>query len=572
MINLIKIQQDLVNHFQENPTLVLGGAALGSTVAPVTASSLPPDALKIGSRLLEFEITGLIGEGGFGVVYLAFDHALRREVALKEYLPATLAVRRDDTVVSVRSAQHEATFQCGLRSFVNEARLLAQFDHPALVKVHRIWEANGTAYMVMPLCTGKTLKVTRVEMARPPDEDWIRGLLDPLLDALEVIHGAGCLHRDIAPDNIMLTAPGRPVLLDFGAARRVIAEMTQALTVILKPGYAPIEQYAELPSARQGAWTDLYALGAVLHSLITGRAPPPSVSRVIEDSCQALATVAAGRYSPALLRGIDRCLAVRSEDRPQSVAELRALIAQPPTSAPAPIASPGVAQAHRTNLHHHAGAAAVALAALTAGLTATQIPSATNADATVKAAAPIPAHMPPRLDAAIAATLAGSDPSFGLELARIRTPLVIGRDPLSFTLRSARDGWLHLLLWDRASGQVSLIFPNDSDPDHALAAGQWLSFPRTAWHYEADEPAGDWELLALVSESPRDFSALGFVKQAGLLLASQHGMEQALDRAGSLTLAGQVSCRAGAPACASGYAAIRFTVQETNAAPPAARP
>ena len=560
-----------MGHFQEKPTLVLGGAALGSRAAPVTASSLPPDALKIGSRLLEFEITGLIGEGGFGVVYRAFDHALRREVALKEYLPAALAVRRDDAV-SVRSAQHDATFQCGLRSFINEARLLAQFDHPALVKVHRVWEANGTAYMVMPLCAGQTLKVTRVEMTQPPDEDWIRGLLDPLLDALEVIHRAGCLHRDIAPDNIMLPAPGRPVLLDFGAARRVIAEMTQALTVILKPGYAPIEQYAELPSARQGAWTDLYALGAVLHCLITGRAPPPAVSRVIEDSCPTLATVAAGRYSQALLCGIDRCLAVKSADRPQSVAELRALIAQPPASAPATVPSPGATHAHQPERQRrHAGTAAVALATLAAGLATTQIPSATEADASTRAAAPIPARVPPTLDAAITATLAGSDPSFRLELAQIRTPLVIGRDPLSFALRSARDGWLHLLLWDRASGQVSLIFPNDSDPDHALAAGQWLNFPRAAWHYEADEPAGDWELLALVSESPRDFSALGFVKQAGVLLASQSSMEQALDRAGGLTLAGQVSCRAGAPACASGYAAIRFTVQETNAAPPAAR-
>ena len=558
-----------MGHFQEKPTLVLGGAALDSPAAQAAAAPLPPDALEIGSRLFEFEITGLIGAGGFGLVYRAFDHSLRREVALKEYLPAALAVRRDDVVVSLRSAQHDASFQCGLRSFINEARLLAQFDHPALVKVHRIWEANGTAYMVMPLCAGQTLKATRSEMTQPPDEDWIRSLLDPLLDALEVIHRAGCLHRDIAPDNIMLAAPGRPVLLDFGAARRVIAEMTQALTVILKPGYAPIEQYAELPGARQGAWTDLYALGAVLYCLITGRAPPPSVSRVIEDSCPALATVAAGRYSQALLRGIDCCLAVRSADRPQSVAELRALIAQPRACAPAAAPSPSATHMHPPERQRrHAGTAAVALATLAAGLATTPIPLATQEEARTSSVASMPTRVPPTLDAAITATLAGSDPGFGLELAQIKTPLVIGRDPLSFRLRSARDGWVHLLLWDRASGQVSLIFPNDSDPDHAIAAGQWLSFPRTAWHYEADEPAGDWELLALVSESPRDFSALGFVKQAGVLIASQHGMEQALDRAGGLTLAGKTICPAGAPTCASGYAALRFTVQETNTAPP----
>ena len=563
-----------MGHFQEKSTLILGGAALDSPAAQASTAPLPPDALEIGSRLFEFEITGLIGVGGFGLVYRAFDHALQREVALKEYLPAALAVRRDDAVVSLRSVQHDASFQCGLRSFINEARLLAQFDHPTLIKVHRVWEANGTAYMVMPLCAGQTLKATRSEMTQPPDEYWIRNLLDPLLDALEVIHRAGCLHRDIAPDNIMLPAPGRPVLLDFGAARRVIAEMTQALTVILKPGYAPIEQYAELPGTRQGTWTDLYALGAVVYYLITGRAPPPSVSRVIEDSCPALATVAAGRYSQALLRGIDRCLAVRSTDRPQSVAELRALIAQPRACAPATVPSPSATHMHPPERQRrHAGATAVALATLAAGLAATTpIPLATQEEARTSSVAPMPTRMPATLDAALAATLAGSDPSFGLELAQIRTPLVIGRDPLSFSLRSARDGWLHLLLWDRASGQVSLIFPNDSDPDHAIAAGQWLSFPRAAWHYEADEPAGDWELLALVSESLRDLSALGFVKQAGVLIASQHGMEQALDQASGLTLAGKVSCPAGAPACTSGYAAIRFTVQETNAAPSAGPP
>ena len=540
-----------MSDFQESSTLVLGGAAIGSPVTSAAALPLPPDALQIGSRLFEFEITGLIGEGGFGLVYLAFDHALRRQVALKEYLPAALAVRRDDAVVSVRSAQHDATFQCGLRSFINEARLLAQFDHPALVKVHRIWEANGTAYMVMPLCAGQTLKATRGAMAQPPDEDWIRALLDPLLDALEVIHRAGCLHRDIAPDNIVLSAPGRPVLLDFGAARRVIAEMTQAMTVILKPGYAPIEQYAELSGARQGPWTDLYALGAVLYCMITGRAPPPAVSRVIEDGCTPLAQLAAGHYSEALLRSIDRCLALKSSERPQSVAELRELIALAPVCAPAPITSPGTTQTNQPNRRRYAGTVAMTLAALTAGLAVTQISSTLgDTEAVTQAGTALQVRVPLSLDSALVATLAGSDPSFQLEIAGVKTPLVIGRDPLSFRLRSARRGWLHLLLWDRASGQVSLIFPNDSDLDHSIAAGQWIDFPRPAWHYEADEPAGDWELLVIVSESPRDFSGLGFVKQAGVWLASQHGMEQALDRAGRLTLAGQPSCPTGASTCA----------------------
>lgn len=245
------ITQQALQH--DNHTQVLGGS-------PISLDPTP-GLLPVGTRLHEFEITGLIGEGGFGVVYLAQDHQLQRRVALKEYLPTTLAVRGHGQGVTLRSQRHAETFAKGLQSFINEARLLARFDHPALVKVHRFWEANGTAYLVMPYYEGPTLKAARLAMAEPPDEDWIRRLLAPLLDALESIHEQGCLHRDIAPDNILLV-DGRPVLLDFGAARQVISD-TQALTVILKPGYAPIEQYAEMPGIRQGPWTDLYALGAV---------------------------------------------------------------------------------------------------------------------------------------------------------------------------------------------------------------------------------------------------------------------------------------------------------------------
>jgi serine/threonine protein kinase len=223
------------------------------------------NALPVGSRQAEFEITRVLGEGGFGIVYLARDHALERMVALKEYMPAALAVRGEGTQVRVRSERHRDTFEAGLKSFINEARLLAQFDHPSLVKVYRFWEANGTAFMVMPFIEGRTLKETLKTLPEPPTEAWLMALLAPLTEALLVLHGEHCYHRDIAPDNIILVAgSGRPLLLDFGAARRVIGDMTQALTVILKPGYAPIEQYAEVPGMKQGPWTDVYALAAVV--------------------------------------------------------------------------------------------------------------------------------------------------------------------------------------------------------------------------------------------------------------------------------------------------------------------
>jgi serine/threonine protein kinase len=293
------------------------------------------NTLPLGHRLQEYVIEGLIGEGGFGIVYLARDTQLGRVVALKEYMPSSLATRGNDHQVSVRSMRHRETFELGLRSFVNEAQLLASFDHPSLVKVYRFWEQNGTAYMVMPYYQGPTFKQWLTENGARPDEAWLLSLLHPLIDALEAMHHERCYHRDIAPDNILLlqhaaTQVGRPqavrpVLLDFGAARRVISDATQALTVILKSGYAPIEQYAESTSMKQGAWTDVYALSAVLYAAITGRAPLPSVSRMVTDDMVPAVQVGAGHYTQEFLAAVDKGLSVRPEHRPQDMAALREL-------------------------------------------------------------------------------------------------------------------------------------------------------------------------------------------------------------------------------------------------------
>ena len=305
------------------------------SAAPVPAASSAAassagdsgNALPIGTYLAEFELTGVIGEGGFGIVYNAWDHSLQRRVALKEYMPASLALRHS-AQVQVRSQRHRETFDAGLKSFINEARLLAQFDHPSLVKVYRFWEANGTAYMVMPLYQGVTLKDKLRALnssGGTPDESWLMGMLAPLTEALAVIHAENCFHRDIAPDNvILLDGSERPLLLDFGAARRVIGDMTQALTVILKPGFAPVEQYAETPHMKQGAWTDVYALAASVHYAILGRTPPPSVSRLMSDHFVPLSVSAAGRYSERFLQAMDKALRVRPEERTQNIATLRA--------------------------------------------------------------------------------------------------------------------------------------------------------------------------------------------------------------------------------------------------------
>jgi serine/threonine protein kinase len=298
------------------------------TAPPQGASTATHDAglLPVGSRLAEFEVTRVIGQGGFGVVYEAWDHTLERVVAIKEYLPTSLSTRQQDGTVVPLSERHRETFDLGMRSFINEARLLAQFDHPSLLKVYRFWQEKGTTYMVMPFYRGDTLREALVAIPAGVDEAWLLRIMDGITQALAVMHGAHCYHRDIAPDNIiLLEGSGRPVVLDFGAARRVITDKTQAITVILKPGYAPIEQYAEMPDMSQGAWTDVYALAAVMHVAVCGRAPPPSVARLLSDSYVPLAgnDILRQRYSPRLLEAIDAGLGVRPEQRPQSMAELR---------------------------------------------------------------------------------------------------------------------------------------------------------------------------------------------------------------------------------------------------------
>lgn len=310
-----------------------------------TTSPLPaPDGLAgshllpTGTRLDEFEILRPLGIGGFGIVYLAIDHSLLRHVALKEFMPADLAARGPAGTVGPRSEHCTAQFARGLESFFSEARLLAPFNHPALVRVHRFWKANGTAYMAMQYCPGQTLKEARSAMQAPPDEAWLRAFVEPLLGALERLHRAGVFHRDISPDNILLLPNGRPILLDFGSARRAVGADTSALTAILKPNFAPIEQYGDDGAMAQGPWTDLYALGATVQFMLTGRAPTPAVIRVVKDTRTPLAVAGPAAFpgvGAAFLAAIDWTAAVAPDGRPQSVAALRrALADNKPTTAP----------------------------------------------------------------------------------------------------------------------------------------------------------------------------------------------------------------------------------------------
>ena len=276
-----------------------------------------------GSRMFEFEIQRVLGQGGFKIVYLALDHSLHRLVAVAEYYPGSLVYRRSDRTVAVHSVEQLPTFEAGLRSFIAEARLLAQFDHPSLVKVYRFWEANGTGYMVMPFYQGPTLQKVLKTSGMRMSEATLRPLIAPLLDAVGSLHREKYYHRDISPDNIIVQANGVPVLLDLGAARRIIGDMTQTLTVMLKPGYAPLEQYGEDGGPAQGPWTDVYAFAAVLYFAVTGKQPPAAVTRLYKDTLVQLREETAPGYGARFLQGIHVGLTVRPEDRPQSIAEFQ---------------------------------------------------------------------------------------------------------------------------------------------------------------------------------------------------------------------------------------------------------
>lgn len=297
-----------------------------SSQAPVSGVS-HVDALMPGSRLAEFEILSLLGVGGFGMVYKAFDHSLHRAVAIKEYMPSALAGRAQGQSLWVRSSSDQQTFQTGLASFVDEARLLAQFDHPSLVKVFRFWEANNTAYMVMPLYSGMTFKQARSQMRTPPPEIWLRKLLWTVLGALRVLHDGNTLHRDISPDNIFLQYNGPPVLLDLGAARHAINDQDRKHTAVLKVNYAPIEQYSDGDEElRQGPWSDLYSLAAVVHGCLCNDTPLPATLRSIRDRMVSFPRVAKTvkrqfgvEYSAPFVAAIAQSLSLRPEDRPQSI-------------------------------------------------------------------------------------------------------------------------------------------------------------------------------------------------------------------------------------------------------------
>ena len=309
------------------------------------------DALPRGAVLGAYTVEKVLGHGGFGIVYRARHNELDNQVAIKEYLPVELAVR-EGASVHPRSASCRAGYEDGLLRFRDEARALIEFQsHPSIVSCREFFRANGTAYLVMEYEDGMPLSELlhrREASGRPFDEADLLAVMVPLLEGLQRVHEVGMLHRDIKPSNILVRrSDERPVLIDFGAAKQMAAERSKSLAPFTE-GYAALEQVGE---GKLGLWTDLYAVGAVMWRIVAGgnlpwEPPNPvkvekranAVVRATADPMPSARKLGAGRFSPGVLKAIDRCLKLNEKERLRDCGELLGLLRGEPAAAKTPAA------------------------------------------------------------------------------------------------------------------------------------------------------------------------------------------------------------------------------------------
>ncbi len=306
----------------------------GATRLPTSGGGGGFSALPTGTRLDgRYILDSVIAAGGFGITYMARHEALADICAIKEHFPRQFATR--DGSSGRVSATDESTFKWALDRFLGEGRALVRCKHPNVVAVKDIFEANGTAYLVLAYEEGMSLKSYIEQLGRPPTQTELDRLLRPLLDALEYVHAQGLMHRDLAPDNILIRTDGSPVLIDFGSARQAIAERSQVISAIIKSGFSPPEQYTTDGRA-QGPWTDIYALAATLYRAITGGPPPEATNRASGMEMPLLAEDRAllARYRATFLGAIDDALRLRTVERPQSVGAWRPRLLDPQATSP----------------------------------------------------------------------------------------------------------------------------------------------------------------------------------------------------------------------------------------------
>ena len=284
--------------------------------------------LPSGYKLLWYSLESILGQGGFGITYLANDGNLKHKVAIKEFFPFDVAKRAPDHSVLNSSPD---IYDWGLSQFISEAQTLAKCVHPNIVAVNSVFEANKTAYIVMEYINGHSLKAA-IKHGWQPGEAALKKFLFAVMDGLSQVHERGFIHRDIKPDNIILRKNMSPVLVDFGSARKSDNEMTS----LVSSGYTPFEQYdTSRRSDKQGPWTDIYSLGATVYTVITGESPVDSITRLgsllkgAVDPLPLISKPAVKGYSARFLQAIDSALAVQPTDRPQSIEQWKALFSEP---------------------------------------------------------------------------------------------------------------------------------------------------------------------------------------------------------------------------------------------------
>lgn len=299
------------------------------------ATLTPKNSLQMKPRTMlrdQYIIGRALGHGGFGITYLAWDVGLEARLAIKEYMPNGVAGRASNaTRVLAYSDQTQVEFEYGLERFLEEARVLKKFrDHPNIVSIDTIFRDNGTAYLVMEYLDGMTFEeFLKRRGGKITWETALRVLL-PVMDALAAVHAEGILHRDISPDNIYLTRNGKMKLIDFGAARNALGQKSRNLSIILKEGYAPEEQYRA--SGIQGPWTDVYATAATMYHAITGQVPQPSLDRQAEDQVRRPSELGA-IIDPAAEAALMNALAVRAADRFKSMEDFKSALSGGPMAA-----------------------------------------------------------------------------------------------------------------------------------------------------------------------------------------------------------------------------------------------
>jgi len=289
------------------------------------------NAIPIGEMISTYRIEKILGQGGFGITYLARDEKLDRYLAIKEYFPSEFSKREENGTVYPQSEGEEEIYEWGLERFLNEGKTLAKFKHPNIVRVIDYLEENNTAYIIMEYEHGNDLQnILKEKKALSSDE--VLQIFLPLLDGLSQVHKAGFIHRDIKPANIFIREDGSSVLIDFGSARQGLGTKTKTLTTLVSPGFAPFEQYNAESTSKQGPWTDIYALGASMYKTLFGRSPLDAIARAEErvagrdDPYMTAAYIGKDHYPVHILEAIDKAMEFLADDRPQNIEDWTAII------------------------------------------------------------------------------------------------------------------------------------------------------------------------------------------------------------------------------------------------------